>query len=109
MPGVKLHQHQHRIGVWCMVYGIWRGSEAGERKTFEALTNFSLQFVKFVESPALLGGYQAVADLGFVEGGFCYILAREACAKFRSHAHFRLKPRPFLITTTSPASPIDEF
>ena len=23
----------------------------------------------------------AVADLGFSEGGFCYIIAREACAK----------------------------
>ena len=51
MPGVKLRQHQHRIGVW-------KGSGAGERKTFEALTNFSLQFVNFVESPALLRGYQ---------------------------------------------------
>ena len=50
MP-LKLRQHQHRIGVW-------KGSGAGESKRFEALTNFSLQFINFVESPATLKGYQ---------------------------------------------------
>ena len=53
----RLRQHRHRIGVW---------KGAGENKTFEALTNFSLQFVNFIESPPTLKGWQgymAVATL----------------------------------------------
>ena len=45
----KLRQHEHRIGVW-------KGS--GESKKFHPLTNFSLQFINFVESPPGLKGYQ---------------------------------------------------
>ena len=54
-------------------------------------------------------GVSSVADLGFLDGG---VLLYSCMRNSRSHAHFRLKPRPFSIVlraTTSPTSPIDRF
>ena len=57
-------------------------------------------------------GITTVADAGFLKGGFCYYIAREARAKNLSHAHFSLKPRPFslaLARNSLPYLTIDPF
>ena len=57
-----------------------------------------LLYTCFLSPEMPLNNAGAVADAGFLEGGFWYIIARKARArKFGSHAHFRLKLRLFSI------------
>ena len=47
------------------------------------------------QSPAWKAWYSSVADPGFLEGGFCYNVARKARAKFWKPRPFLGEPRPF--------------
>ena len=72
-----------------------------------------LYLLVFVWSPKRERRPQVTAaDAGFVEGGFCYIIARKACAKFWEPRPLLAKPRLFSIVvrgTACPTSPIDLF